>query len=79
MAAVAAHGGRLAGVLVTSIDPAAHAGVEMLAHGLGLPVAAPMALAGSVPYPAIGLELDARVPFGDVPFTLDAVATWPSS
>jgi 8-oxo-dGTP pyrophosphatase MutT (NUDIX family) len=34
-------GAHLAGVVVTTIDPARHAGVEMFARGLGLPVAGP--------------------------------------
>ncbi|HEX5590556.1 MAG TPA: NUDIX domain-containing protein [Candidatus Limnocylindrales bacterium] len=63
-AAVAAAGGRLAGVVVTALVPERHAGVEMFAHGLGLPVAVAGAVAGA-PYPAMSLGADDPLPFGD--------------
>ncbi len=65
-----ADGARLAGVVVTDLAPERHAGVEMLAHGLGLPVAGPAALAARAPYPMTGLAVDEPVPFGDAAFTL---------
>lgn len=75
---VTASGARLVGVLVRDLTPERHAGVEMFAHGLGLPVCAPVSLAATAPYPVIGLGHDAPVPFGDVPFSLDALARLPS-
>lgn len=64
-------GSRLAGVVVRDLEPEQHAGVEMFAHGLGLPVCVPSALVGSAPYPAIGLAPGEQLPFGDVPITLE--------
>jgi len=78
LAHVAASGGRLAGVLVGDLEPEHHAGVEMFAHGLGLPVAAPASVVDQAPYDVLGLGPDAPVPFGDVPLTLAAIATLPS-
>lgn len=72
-------GGRLAGVVVRDLAPEHHAGVEMFAHGLRLPVCVPSALAGVAPYAATGLAPGEPVPFGDVPITLDALARLPSS
>jgi 8-oxo-dGTP pyrophosphatase MutT (NUDIX family) len=65
VAEVAAAGGRLAGVVVTGLPPERHAGVEMLAHGLGLPVAAPAGTFDWAPYPVIDLEVGGSLPFGD--------------
>lgn len=62
--AVAATGGRLAGVVVTALVPERHAGVEMFAHGLGLPVAVAGGVSGA-PYPATWLGADDPLPFGD--------------
>lgn len=78
LARAAASGGRLAGVVVSDLEPEHHAGVEMFAHGLGLPVVAPASVVGQAPYDVLGLEPDARIPFGDVPLTLAAIATLPS-
>ena len=64
-----AAGAMLAGVAITDLRPAHHAGVEMLAAGLGLPVAAGRTASGVAPYPVIELGDDQRVPFGDVPLT----------
>lgn len=58
-------GAELAGVVVTSIDAERHAGVEMLATGLGLPVAGPPGASGLVPYAITELADGASVPFGD--------------
>ena len=62
-----AAGAMLAGVAITDLLPAHHAGVEMLAAGLGLPVVAGRTASGIAPYPVIELGDDQRVPFGDVP------------
>jgi len=59
-------GAELAGVVVTSIEPARHAGVEMLATGLGLPVAGPTGASGLVPYALTELHDGDPLPFGDV-------------
>lgn len=66
-AAAEAAGAGLAGVAITSLDPARHAGVEMLATGLGLPVAGPPGASGLVPYAVTELADGQPVPFGDVP------------
>ncbi len=58
-------GGELAGVVITDLDPAHHAGVEMLATGLGLPVAGPPGAAGLVPFAVRELADRASLPFGD--------------
>jgi hypothetical protein len=65
-------GARLVGVAVTSLAPERHAGVEMLAHGLGLPVFAPMGI-GWAPYPITELQADDRLPVGDHPMTMAEV------
>jgi ADP-ribose pyrophosphatase YjhB (NUDIX family) len=66
VAAAEAAGAELAGVVVTSLEPERHAGVEMLATGLGLPVAGPPGASGLVPYAVAELEDGQLVPFGDV-------------
>ncbi len=68
-AAADAAGATLAGVVVTSLEPDRHAGVEMLATGLGLPVAGPPGGSGLVPYSVTELLEGGRVPFGDLPLT----------
>lgn len=78
LARVAASGGRLVGVVVGDLAPEHHAGVEMFAHGLGLPVVAPAAVADQAPYEVLGLEPDAPIPFGDIPLSLAVLATLPS-
>ncbi|HET9681779.1 MAG TPA: NUDIX domain-containing protein [Candidatus Limnocylindrales bacterium] len=65
VAAAEEAGVELAGVVVTSIEPERHAGVEMLATGLGLPVAGPPGASGLVPYAITELADAAAVPFGD--------------
>jgi 8-oxo-dGTP pyrophosphatase MutT (NUDIX family) len=70
IAAVAGPGGRLAGVVISSLAPERHAGVEMFAHGLGLPVAGPRAAARAAPYPLIALDDGELLPFGDGPVSL---------
>lgn len=72
---VAAMGARPAGVVISSLAPERHAGVEMLAHGLGLPVAGPPGTAARAPYPVMELESADLLPFGDPGLTLgEAVA-----
>jgi 8-oxo-dGTP pyrophosphatase MutT (NUDIX family) len=60
-------GAELVGVVITGLEPEAHAGVEMLATGLGLPVAGPPGASGLVPYAVTELAHEDAVPFGDVP------------
>jgi len=74
-AAVAAAGARLAGVVVTSVAPERHAGVEMLAHGLGLPVAAAPRTVRWAPYPIIEVVPDEPLPFGDRGWTLEGIGS----
>ncbi|HJW22456.1 MAG TPA: NUDIX hydrolase [Candidatus Limnocylindrales bacterium] len=62
-----AAGAELAGVVVTSLEPERHAGVEMLASGLGLPVGGPPGSSGLVPYAVTELSDGDAVPFGDAP------------
>lgn len=64
-AAADAAGADLAGVLITSLGPARHAGVEMLATGMALPVAGPPGASGRVPYAVRELAEGEAVPFGD--------------
>jgi ADP-ribose pyrophosphatase YjhB (NUDIX family) len=63
--AAAAAGARLAGVAITDLRPEHHAGVEMFAAGLGLPVAGGIGSAVA-PYPVTELDDGERLPFGDV-------------
>jgi len=72
-AEVRSSGCRLAGVVISGFAPEQHAGVEMLARGLGLPVAAPAGIATGAPYPVIELDADDPLPFGDPGVTLAAV------
>lgn len=71
--AVAAAGARLAGVAITDLAPERHAGVEMLAHGLGLPVVGPTGLTRRAPYPLVERRLFERPPFGDAGWSLARV------
>ena len=64
-----AAGATLVCVAITDLLPAHHAGVEMLAAGLGLPVVAGPTASGVPPYPVIEVGDGQRVPFGDVPLT----------
>ena len=82
--AASAAGADLVGVAVRDLRPDRHAGVEMFAAGLGLPVAGGPG-AGAAPYPVIELGTGDRVPFGDVPITIrsamreDASRVWPGA
>ena len=70
---VAAAEARLAGVVVTSLAPERHAGVEMLAHGLGLPVAAAAGTVDWAPYPVVDVAPGEALPFGDRGLTLEGL------
>jgi len=74
-----ARGAALAGVVITTLEPERHAGVEMFARGLGLAVAGPPGAAGCAPYPVTELGVGDRVPFGDVPLQVEAVELWSRS
>ena len=58
-------GARLAGIVVRDLAPEHHAGVEMFARGLGLPVAGPPGANALVPYAVQEIEVGEPVPFGD--------------
>jgi 8-oxo-dGTP pyrophosphatase MutT (NUDIX family) len=73
LAEVVRMGAQLAGVVISGLGPDRHAGVEMLAHGLGLPVAAMAGTALGAPYPLIELGAGDLLPFGDAGLTLEAV------
>jgi 8-oxo-dGTP pyrophosphatase MutT (NUDIX family) len=73
LAHVAGRGARLAGVVIADLAPVRHAGVEMLAHGLRLPVVAPAGAIAWSPYPITELRLDEHLPFGDTGQTLGEV------
>ena len=66
LAWAAARGAAIVGVAVTDLEPVHHAGVEMFAAGLGLPVVAGVGASDIVPYPVTELRPGDRVPFGDV-------------
>ncbi len=66
-------GGRLVGIVVTDLTPERHAGVEMFAHGLDLPVAGPPDAAARAPYLIAGIGETDRVPFGGGPLTLTEI------
>jgi 8-oxo-dGTP pyrophosphatase MutT (NUDIX family) len=68
-------GATLVGVAITDLLPAHHAGVEMLAAGLGLPVVAGPTASRIAPYPVIEVDDGERLPFGDVPLTARAAQT----
>ena len=74
VAAADAAGTPLVGVVVRDLRPERHAGVELFARGLGLPVAGPRGSNALVPYEVIELGDGALVPFGDVPLVADVVA-----
>ena len=66
LALAGAAGASLAGVVVRDLSPERHAGVELFARGLGLPVAGPPGADALAPYDVIELENGGIVPFGDV-------------
>jgi len=75
VAQVASAGATIVGVAITDLLPAHHAGVEMLAAGLGLPVVAGSSASRLAPYPVIELRDGDAVPFGDVPLTARTART----
>jgi hypothetical protein len=64
--AARAAGARIVAIAVTDLDPAHHAGVEMFAAGLALPVVGGPGTARLAPYPVSELGDGDSVPFGDV-------------
>lgn len=71
LAEVAAMGARLAGVAISDLAPERHAGVEMFARGLGLPVAGSAGIVAGAPYPLIDLDRSEPLPFGDPGLSLE--------
>jgi 8-oxo-dGTP pyrophosphatase MutT (NUDIX family) len=71
LAAAQEAGAELAGVVVSDLSPDRHAGVELLARGLGRPVAGPPGANALAPYELIEIEDGDRVPFGDVELTVE--------
>lgn len=67
VAAAKAAGARIAAVAVTDLEPRHHAGVEVFAAGMALPVVAGRGVAGLAPYPVTELGDGAVLPYGDVP------------
>jgi ADP-ribose pyrophosphatase YjhB (NUDIX family) len=74
LAAAEAAGATLAGVVIEDLTPEHHAGVEMFARGLGLPVAGPPGADHLAPYRIEELAAGAQVPFGDTSITAELVA-----
>lgn len=66
VAKAARAGARVVAVAITDLDPVHHAGVEMFAAGLALPVIAGPGASRLAPYPVIELADGDDVPFGDV-------------
>lgn len=66
-AAAKAAGVRVVAVAITDLDPRHHAGVEMFAAAMALPVVAGAGAARLAPYPVTELADGERVPYGDVP------------
>jgi len=57
---------RVVAVAITDLDPVHHAGVEMFAAGLALPVVAGQGASRLAPYPVTELADGDEVPFGDI-------------
>lgn len=74
LAELAATGARPAGVVVTGLAPEQHAGVEMLAHGLRLPVAAATGVVPWAPYSATALDPEDPLPFGEPGWSVDRLS-----
>jgi hypothetical protein len=66
-AAAKAAGARIAAVAVTDLAPRHHAGVEMFAAAMALPVVAGPGAGRFAPYPLTELSDGEPVPYGDVP------------
>jgi len=67
VAAAKAAGARLAAVAVTDLEPRHHAGVEVFAAGMALPVVAGAGAAALAPYPVKELSDGDVLPYGDIP------------
>jgi 8-oxo-dGTP pyrophosphatase MutT (NUDIX family) len=67
VAAARAADARLAAVAVTDLEPRHHAGVEVFAAGMALPVVAGRGMATLAPYPVTELGDGDVLPYGDVP------------
>jgi 8-oxo-dGTP pyrophosphatase MutT (NUDIX family) len=73
-AAAKAAGARVVAVAITDLDPRHHAGVEMFAAAMALPVVAGPGAARLAPYPVSELADGEAVPYGDVPLVARHVA-----
>jgi 8-oxo-dGTP pyrophosphatase MutT (NUDIX family) len=67
VAAAKAAGARLAAVAVTDLEPRHHAGVEVFAAGMALPVVAGPGVSALAPYPVTELSDGDALPYGDIP------------
>jgi 8-oxo-dGTP pyrophosphatase MutT (NUDIX family) len=67
LAGAKAAGARVVAVAVTDLEPRHHAGVEIYAAGMSLPVVAGRGAADLAPYPVTELDDGEAVPYGDVP------------
>jgi len=70
VAAAKAAGARIVAVAVTDLEPRHHAGVEVFAAGMALPVVAGRGAASLAPYPVTELGDGEEVPYGDVPLVV---------
>jgi len=73
VAAADAAGATLAGVVVGDLESDRHAGVELFARGMGLPVAGPPGADAIAPYPVIDLRDGDTLPFGDAGLFVEAL------
>ena len=74
LARARASGSRLAAVAITDLEPRHHAGVEVFAAGMALPVVAGSGASTLAPYPVTELGDGEVVPYGDVPLVARQVA-----
>lgn len=72
VAAAKAAGARVVAVAVTDLEPRHHAGVEVFAAGMALPVVAGRGAAALAPYPLTELDDGEELPYGDVPLAVRA-------
>jgi 8-oxo-dGTP pyrophosphatase MutT (NUDIX family) len=72
--AATAAGARFAAVAVTDLEPRHHAGVEVFAAAMSLPVVAGPGAARLAPYPVTELGDGEHVPYGDIPLVIRRVA-----
>jgi 8-oxo-dGTP pyrophosphatase MutT (NUDIX family) len=70
VAAAKRAGARIAAVAVTDLEPRHHAGVEVFAAGMALPVVAGRGVATLAPYPVTELGDGEEVPYGDIALTV---------